>query len=58
MEAHRLFDELWRSGQMTRQEAYRWLAKKMGYSSTSQCHFSEMNLHDCVEAIEVLNRER
>lgn len=36
-EAHALFDPIWKNGQMTRTEAYRWLAKKLGIPER-ECH--------------------
>lgn len=34
---HKLFDPIWESGLMTREEAYAWLAKKLGLSGNA-CH--------------------
>jgi hypothetical protein len=34
--AHALFDPLWHSGQMTRGQAYEWLAEKIGLTK-AQC---------------------
>lgn len=36
-EAHELFDPLWKSGQMTRSEAYSWLANKLSIPAR-ECH--------------------
>lgn len=47
---HKLFDKLWqnKSG-MTRDQAYRWLAKKMGIS-LEQCHFATFSLNQLIQA--------
>lgn len=42
MDAHAAFDRLWRSGEMSRSEAYRWLAGVLGLS-LDDCHIGKMN---------------
>lgn len=39
--AHTVFDQLWRSGVVTRSSAQRWLAKQLGIP-TNRCHFGYM----------------
>ncbi len=39
--AHKEFDQLWRSGLMSRPKAYRWLAGRLGIEP-SQCHMSQL----------------
>lgn len=41
-EAHKAFDRLWKSGQMTRRAAYQWLADQLGIPA-SDCHISFMD---------------
>lgn len=51
MDAHAVFDDLWRSGTFSRSGAYKWLAKKLG---VEEVHFGEMSEKECREAIEVI----
>jgi hypothetical protein len=42
VEAHRVFDHLWQRGEMTRHEAYSWLAHRLGIPRAS-CHIGFMD---------------
>lgn len=42
IEAHKMFDKLWREGLMTKSGAYRWLSGVMGIP-TSRCHIGMMD---------------
>lgn len=44
--AHAMFDPLWRTGHMTRSEAYAWLRQQTGLSER-ECHIGEMTLEQC-----------
>ncbi len=44
--AHRHFDQLWRSGDMKRQEAYKWLATTLCIDA-SECHIGMFNVKTC-----------
>lgn len=44
--AHDAFDALWKSGEMTRTEAYRWLAKSMDLPS-SAAHMEQFDVEQC-----------
>lgn len=46
MAAHAAFDPLWRSGDMRRGQAYRWLAERLGIDS-SECHIGMMDAATC-----------
>jgi len=50
--AHKAFDPIWQSGEMTRSEAYRWLAGEMGLSSKA-CHMVRMNADQCREVVRI-----
>jgi len=54
---HKLFDELWESGRMTRDGAYVWLAKQLGLTRR-QCHFALFEETMCRRAIEILEHEK
>lgn len=51
---HRLFDPLWRDGDMTRDEAYRWLADKLGLPQ-AKAHIAMLNEDRCELLIEELS---
>lgn len=53
-QAHFFFDSIWRSGLMSRSDAYKWLSYRLGIK-TEECHFSVMkgslitlSIHECV----------
>ena len=46
MAAHAAFDPLWKSGQMTRKEAYRRLSEKMGLAP-EQTHIGMFDVEQC-----------
>lgn len=52
---HKKFDALWKSGQVTRSEAYRWLAKQMGKEPVDT-HIRLFSLGDCVAARELVDK--
>ncbi len=64
-EAHKQFDPLWKSGLMTRREAYRWLASML-HISIDECHIGMFDVKMCQKVIhlckeqnnEVLNKYR
>lgn len=55
--AHFAFDPLWRSGDMSRLDAYAWLAKEIGLS-VGNCHIGMMDEDACKAVIAVMNRSR
>jgi hypothetical protein len=44
--AHIAFDRLWKSGHMTRSQAYAWLAYRMGMSK-EQAHIANFSVEQC-----------
>lgn len=44
--AHSTFDRLWKSGHMTRSQAYAWLAQSMGLTKEN-AHIAKFNLEQC-----------
>lgn len=44
--AHDAFDPLWKSRQMSRQSAYKWLAGELGISPAN-CHIGMMDVDGC-----------
>ena len=50
--AHALFDPLWQSGQMTRGQAYEWLAEKMGLPK-AQCFIGGFDEAQCQAVVEI-----
>lgn len=51
--AHEAFDPLWRNGEMSRDEAYAWLADAMGISAL-KCHIGRMDVEDCRRVVDVV----
>lgn len=49
-QAHRLFDQLWLVGRMSRSAAYRWLQARMGLTR-DQAHISRFDQVQCVRLI-------
>jgi hypothetical protein len=54
---HRLFDELWQGGRVSRNEAYAWLGQQLGLTRR-QCHFGLFDESMCQRAIDVLEQEK
>lgn len=54
--AHKAFDPLWRAedSELSRTDAYAWLAKKMNIPA-SKCHIGMFDVHQCIEAIRLVN---
>jgi pyruvate formate-lyase activating enzyme-like uncharacterized protein len=52
MEAHKVFDRLWRSKKYTRSEAYNLLADTMGIDS-DECHIGMFDHPQCDKVIEM-----
>jgi len=46
--AHRMFDPIWRDGDMSRSEAYRWLAGQLGIDK-KDCHIGMFDVDMCEE---------
>lgn len=51
MAAHDAFDPLWRSGRMTRSEAYAWLAQHVGVTP-DQAHIGMFDILKCWNVVE------
>lgn len=48
--AHAAFDPLWKSGQMTRREAYAWLSEATGIDA-DRCHIGMMDVAGCLAVV-------
>ena len=55
--AHALFDPMWKSGRMRRDEAYAWLSGATGIESKA-CHIGMMDIEQVQKAIHVLELPR
>jgi len=53
IKAHAFFDPLWKSGKMTRQQAYEWLKEKLG----QEIHIGEADIETCKSVVGVLKVE-
>lgn len=45
--AKALFNPLWQSGEMTRDEAYVWLAGQLGIANVEDCHIGWLDVPEC-----------
>ena len=54
-QAHRLFDPLWKSGKRTRNQAYKWMAKRLGIP-VKECHFGQLDNDVLTRAVEILSK--
>jgi len=50
--AHKWFDTLWKENEVTRGQAYAWLAKQLGLSK-SRCHIGEFDEDQCRLVVKV-----
>ena len=55
MEAHRVFDALWKSGRMTRTGAYRWLAGEL-HLRPDRAHIGGFEMDQCQRVIELCEK--
>jgi ssDNA-binding Zn-finger/Zn-ribbon topoisomerase 1 len=55
MKAHDAFDGLWKKGNMTRNEAYDYLAGRMALSA-DDCHIGRFDKNQCMEAIKICEK--
>lgn len=53
--ANAAFDPIWRTGRMTRREAYMWLAHELGLSA-EQAHIAMSDAAQCIQIIDVCKR--
>lgn len=51
-EAHKYFDEIWKSKRMKRQEAYKWLAKKMNLTK-DETHIALFEIDQCKQVVDL-----
>lgn len=49
---HALFDPLWKSGQMRRKQAYRWLAEQLSIDF-KDCHVGMFDVETCKRAVQI-----
>ena len=55
-EAHKQFDKKWREGDMTREEAYIWLANNL-HISLKDCHIGMFDVQMCKKVISLCERQ-
>lgn len=52
--AHAAFDPIWKSGEMSRSAAYRWLAQQLGIPE-AQCHMIQFDIETCDRVTDLCN---
>ncbi len=55
MEAHAVFDPIWKTGLMGRKDAYTWLAKQLGIK-VCECHISRFGKRRSLKVVAVCNQ--
>lgn len=55
-EAHKSFDPIWRSGLMSRREAYKWLADMLKID-LEDCHIGMFNIDMCKKVIKLCRNQ-
>ena len=55
MEAHKQFDPLWKSGLMSRKEAYMWLSNHLNIS-IEDCHIGMFDVKECQKTIHICRK--
>lgn len=51
-EAKQIFNLTWRR-EMTRTEAYKWLAGRLGIANSEECHIGWFSVEQCAQVVEV-----
>ncbi|MCF8017802.1 MAG: DUF3268 family zinc-finger domain-containing protein [Vallitaleaceae bacterium] len=57
MAAHEAFDPIWKSRRMRRNDAYTWLAERMGLKP-EETHIGMFDVPECKKVIKICNDER
>lgn len=57
IEAHAAFDPMWKSGEMSRTKAYKWLGEKLGLDKRD-CHMGWMSDDNLRRVVEVCGEAR
>ena len=57
IQTHALFDELWKSGEMTRNQAYSWLKDALNLTE-DEAHIGKFDKDQCERLINFLNATR
>lgn len=55
--AHKVFDEIWTTGRMTRKQAYQWMQKIMNLTKR-EAHIAAFDISQCEKLIEEVSRLR
>lgn len=53
--AHRWFDPIWKTEQLTRKQAYRWLALQLGISEDA-CHIGDFDEETCQRVADICRK--
>lgn len=57
IEAHSVFDHIWKKNIKSRDETYKWLSKKLEIS-TKQCHIGMFDLDMCEKVISICTNSK
>lgn len=53
VKAHKVFDPLWKSGRMTRRQAYAWLATRLDIPR-DQTHIGMFDVETCLKVVQIM----
>ena len=53
MRAHKAFDPIWKSGRMTRRQAYAWLATRLEIPK-GQAHIGMFDVETCLKVVQIM----
>ncbi|MCT8345123.1 DUF3268 family zinc-finger domain-containing protein [Photorhabdus kleinii] len=56
LSSKRYFEEIWQSGKLSRTDAYKWLAKRLGINKC-ECHFGWFDIDTCYRAKEICKQK-
>lgn len=52
-----VFNPLWQSGEMSRTEAYQWLAKALGITNPEECHIGWFDTDQCMAVVDAVEKK-
>lgn len=55
LKAHLAFDPIWKDNQLTRKEAYKWLATQLNITN-EQCHIGMFDVEQCNQVLEACKK--
>lgn len=57
LEAHKVFDQIWKTGELSRTSAYAWLSRELGIHGDN-CHIGKFSIGQCHGVLEACAARR